>query len=505
MAISPLAASMIGGGGGAGDSSLMMAADPALAATLPELQLGQQITQTGTSAAPAYPGQALARALQAGLGAYIQKGALNDLAKAYASVPDAAASALEQGGQANNPAIAMLRSSNPMVRMMGLQMLQKTVPIQSEYQRSGPGQDVTVGPNKVYSNPNPQSPIGKAVADASQLQAGGNPQGAAAVASGVTKETSSPEGVQFPPSPIIPRMNGAGPTPAVAVPPPDPQASAAQMQDARDRLAAQMNAVGAGGSAAPGSASQAPPNTSAGPETMPQQIAAAKQTQAQAEKIGEETGGAVGKSAGDAIAQGGKPAQMALNELNTIQDSLSFGGRGVSSGPWADRVVKLKETLNGLGLDSSWVQNGLPESEVITKLNSQLASAASRQMTARPTQFEFKTWLQNNPGMLTSKEGTMALISIMKQNYQQDVGLGQVAHGITPATNWDGVVSDFYKTHPLISPFTGKPMVGALQDFAGRIDPKAVQMLREQPETAHQFDQHFGAPGLSQFILGGSQ
>jgi len=228
-----------------------------------------------------------------------------------------------------------------------------------------------------------------------------------------------------------------------------------------------------------------------------------QQQQESAKKIGENTGGAIGEGAAGAIKAGGQGAQQELNQLSTMQDALTFGGKGVNSGPWAQQVVSLKETLNGLGIDTSWVKNGLPESEVITKLNSQLASSATKALASRPSQFEFQTMLKNNPGLLNTKEGTMALISILKQSTLQDIGLGQMAHTVTPDTNWDSVVSNYYKSHPLVSPFTGKPMTGALQEFAGKIDPKAIQMLREKPESAHQFDQHFGIPGLSQYILSG--
>src|SRR6185312_11859413 len=133
MPISPLAAAMMTGNmTGSAPNNMMLAADPAMLTAMPQMQIGQGLMQEGASTAPAYPAQALARVIQGAIGGSLYKGGVSDLARAYADVPEQAAQALIQGGQIHNPAIAMLRSPNPMVRMLGLQMMQKTTPIQAE-------------------------------------------------------------------------------------------------------------------------------------------------------------------------------------------------------------------------------------------------------------------------------------------------------------------------------------------------------------------------------------
>jgi len=87
-----------------------------------------------------------------------------------------------------------------------------------------------------------------------------------------------------------------------------------------------------------------------------------------------------------------------------------------------------------------------------------LASASAKAMTGRPTQFEFSAWMKNNPGLLTSKAGTQALTNILKQTTQQDIDIGRLAQNKGNWEHWADTVDDYYKKHPLISPFTNKAM-----------------------------------------------
>src|SRR6185312_2118237 len=377
MPISPLAAAMMTGNmTGSAPNNMMLAADPAMLTAMPQMQIGQGLMQEGASTAPAYPAQALARVIQGAIGGSLYKGAVSDLGRAYSGVPHQLAEALA-ATQPNNPAIPFLNHPNPIVNMIGIQMAQKTVPIQAE--------GYSLGPNQVRGNAaggvDRGSPAQGFAAERAEA-AGAAPYKPAGttVVNGVERPISEAD---LAASPAIPRQTGIGATPSGAVPPPE-----------------EKPVIG---------------------KTLQYQ-----QQQESAKKIGENTGGAIGEGAAGAIKAGGQGAQQELNQLSTMQDALTFGGKGVNSGPWAQQVVSLKETLNGLGIDTSWVKNGLPESEVITKLNSQLASSATKALASRPSQFEFQTMLKNNPGLLNTKEGTMALISILKQSTLQDIGLGQM-------------------------------------------------------------------------------
>jgi hypothetical protein len=134
------------------------------------------------------------------------------------------------------------------------------------------------------------------------------------------------------------------------------------------------------------------------------------------------------------------------------------------------------EGFNGLfGIDVS----GLPESEVVQKIGFSLASLAVKEITARPTQMEVKMALENNPGLLLSKKGSLFMTDIMRQSAKQDMKLARLANDPKNRANWPEVVDKFYNDpkNELISPFTGKPMsvedVKTLQSQPGQQQPAA--------------------------------
>lgn len=441
MPVSPLAAAMLTGGGmGGGESALLM--DPALLQAQPELQLGQGMMQQGLSTAPAYPLQALARVVQAGLGANLYKGGLTDLARAYGGSSES----LEQIFPPDSPLGAALRSPNPMVRMIALQQAPKALLLNSERYSLEPGQEShaagSAAPTAVSGAP--QSPQGKLVSDAQRAAASGNAPAAQAIGSAITKETSTPEGVQYPPTNVIPRgTQGLGATPGVAVPPPETQPTA---------------------------------------QNMPAAIAAAKGAQEASTKLYGGASEALGKEIGGVIEAGGKEARVRINTINTIDDALSANeGKGIMTGPLADKILRTKEILDGMGIDTSWVKTGLPETEMISKMNAQLASASARAMTGRPTQFEFSAWMKNNPGLLTSKQGTHALLDILRQSSQQDVELGKLAQNKANWEHWGETVDKYYQEHPLISPFTNKPLAVSAPSRGGPQVPAPTQLPSHIP------------------------
>jgi hypothetical protein len=167
---------------------------------------------------------------------------------------------------------------------------------------------------------------------------------------------------------------------------------------------------------------------------------------------------AKGARVADAIKAGGQDARHTVNTLNTIEDALDHAGNNISTGPGAEFWMKAKQGIQNMFPDTPVA--GLPEAEVITKLNARLAAEAAKQMTARPSQLEFKTFMANNPGLLTSPTGTKILINVMRQMTQQDIGLGQKAMTATPNT-WGDTEDKFYQDNPIKSPFTGKPLAGA--------------------------------------------
>jgi hypothetical protein len=171
-----------------------------------------------------------------------------------------------------------------------------------------------------------------------------------------------------------------------------------------------------------------------------------------------DVGAAKGKRIGEVIEMGGAPARHMLNDLDLIESAIHSSGGNISTGPGAETFLKVKQVAANMfpGLEFK----GLTEAETIKKLNAQLASAAAKQMTQRPSQMEFKTFVANNPGLETSLRGTLTLVNILKQMATQDIGLSRHAMDDRNLAHWPEVEDQFYRQNPIVSPFTGKPLRG---------------------------------------------
>jgi hypothetical protein len=217
MAQTPLGAAILTANDPA--TSSLFGADPTIAAALPDYQLGSEMQQQGLNTSPAYAPQAWSRLAQAIAGTYLKSSALGDINKASANLPSHMADILEQT-QKGSPLIPMLRSDDPIVRMTGLRLMDKIIPIQAQLEKVGPNQDVTSGSQNMFKSSNPITPTAQAAKDAQNAAAQGNPQAVTAIERAVTKEVTNPEtGTNLPPTPLIPRQSGLGASPAAVIPP----------------------------------------------------------------------------------------------------------------------------------------------------------------------------------------------------------------------------------------------------------------------------------------------
>lgn len=156
----------------------------------------------------------------------------------------------------------------------------------------------------------------------------------------------------------------------------------------------------------------------------------------------------------DAIKGGGAPAREELNTLDTMADALDHAGDNISTGPGAEAWLKVKQFAKNAGFKVE----GLAETEVVSKLNAFLAGEATKLISSRPAQFEFQTYLKNNPGILTSVEGTKKLIDIMRQGTVQKIELSRLAMKQENPHGWQDVEDKFFKENAIKSPFTGKAL-----------------------------------------------
>ena len=170
----------------------------------------------------------------------------------------------------------------------------------------------------------------------------------------------------------------------------------------------------------------------------------------------EGAGTAIGKRIGEAVEAGGTGARHTVNVLGVMEDALRRGGDHIFSGPGSEMALKVKQAAANLGFDVK----GTTESETVSKLNAQLAAAAAKAMTARPSQLEFRAFMSNNPGLMTSTKGSLYLISVLRQATEQDIGLSREAMKKGNWDNWTEVEDRFYAKNSIKSPFSGKPLAG---------------------------------------------
>lgn len=224
MAIDALTAQLLTGGGAGGGGGIPLGVvDPALAAVTPEIQLGQQMVQQGVSTAPAYPGAALARALQGAIGASLQKSGYSDLANAYAnSLP-----ALQHIFPKGSPIGDALASGNPLAISLALKNVGPAMLVNTEKQKLGPNDVSVVGSNTTATGSPAQA--GATTAAETKAAAPYKPAGTTVVG-GVERPISEadlarhPVDAAAPPQvaparPSIPQITPS-PSPSAAVTPP---------------------------------------------------------------------------------------------------------------------------------------------------------------------------------------------------------------------------------------------------------------------------------------------
>lgn len=150
----------------------------------------------------------------------------------------------------------------------------------------------------------------------------------------------------------------------------------------------------------------------------------------------------------------GKAASQRLGTLNTLSNIIS-SDKNLTLGFGAETALKAKMALQQLGINVG----DLSGAEAIQKLNASLASEMTKALASRPTQFEFKTFLANNPGLLLDKAGNERLISLFSQLAKREADIGKLARKNQDNwQNWDQVVEryDAKKENQIIDPVTKK-------------------------------------------------
>jgi hypothetical protein len=154
----------------------------------------------------------------------------------------------------------------------------------------------------------------------------------------------------------------------------------------------------------------------------------------------------------DALIADGKMASKRLTTLNTISNIIS-SDKNMTLGFGADTSLKVKLALEQMGVNVG----DLSGPQAIQKLNAALASESTKAISPRPAQFEFKTFLGNNPGLSLDKAGNERVIGIFSQLAKRDIDLGRLARQNRDNWDrWDQVVENYDKSHPIKDPSSGK-------------------------------------------------
>lgn len=148
----------------------------------------------------------------------------------------------------------------------------------------------------------------------------------------------------------------------------------------------------------------------------------------------------------------GRNAQARLGTLNTITNIVN-SDKNLQLGFGSETTLKIKMALQQAGIDFG----DLSGAQLIQKLNGVLASESSKSFSTRPTQFEFKTFLANNPGLALDEKGNVRMLGILAQTAKREADLGKLARQNRDNwDNWDTVVEGYDKDHPVKDPTTGK-------------------------------------------------
>lgn len=455
--------------------------DPAMAGIMPQLQLAQALQQQGMSTAPAAPAQAWGRLAQTLAGVKVGNDAQNDLNALNSNATAAMGKIFPPGTVIGDG----LQSDSPLVRMHSMQAAAKAMVLNSVGETMGPEQ------RRVF--PGTPKAGGGVVAQgdpslAGATEAAKNPAlvgRAVATAAGelpykpIKRVIEGPNGPEMTERPAV----ELGPRPVQTIPvrPPVPRPAVAETGLAPG-AAKQQDRAPALPATAPG-AQAANFDDRFGAAGVRGEPVKTPEFQGRT-KMFEGADEALGKEIGEHITGGGKVAREKLNALDTIESAMrTEGGKGIVTGPHAESVLRLRETLDGMGIKTDWIKRGMPESEIITKMNAQLASASAKAMTGRPTQFEFASWQKNNPGLSTSKEGSLALIDVLRQQAKNDIDLGKLAQDKKNWENWPGTVDKFYEGHGLTNPLTGKPMRDEIAAARGAAPGAPAKPSGPQPGT----------------------
>jgi hypothetical protein len=216
--------------------------------------------------------------------------------------------------------------------------------------------------------------------------------------------------------------------------------------------------------------------------------------QAGEKKAAEEREGVIGKTVGDNQSdyiKGFKPSREAIANIDSMQEALK-SLPNPAAGPLSHYYSGIARTIKELtGVEVP----GTTEGQIIEKGGTMLAIHTAKELTSRPTQFDFKATMEKaNPNLFQTKEGIGYLLNIQRQQHFQNVELSRLAES-TPSKDWPKARDQYYKEHPLVSPLTGKEWT---RDVASE---DAHGIAQSGTTSAYQIGQQAKNPNTGQTMI----
>lgn len=397
MATSPMLAGLLGGNN---EVSSLALGDPALAAALPDIQLGQSMQQQGLSTAPAYPMQAFGRLAQALAGGFVQRQATSALAEALGGQAEHMSAILKKV-QPNNPLIPML--DDPMTRAWALQNMSKMVLAQQEV-HGGPATNVyttsgNLGNPNAFTSPVPIAKQPAFEGAIKEEEARGGERGKLGIPAGVpsTPETfseaaSKRKGAETTAEKTAEAQVKFGPTIPNQAPP------------------AEAKGPGFSEPLPSGHGTQIPPLNQQSP--LPQSPAEMDQ------KLKEWT---ETRTKWQADVQ---PTQLALQRLSTIQDAY----KSIQSGSWTTDLANMRARLNGVGIHIA--DNVLPNPNAV-------------QLSLHENYAETMDWLKAHTNKFTQMEFKITSENKQHPNLMPEANLQMIAEDAATLRQHQDVVRDW--------------------------------------------------------------
>lgn len=190
-----------------------------------------------------------------------------------------------------------------------------------------------------------------------------------------------------------------------------------------------------------------------------------------------------------ALWKAGDGAPEILNSLDVIESAVR--NPNVMTGLGGDALLSAQKGMQSIGrlFGIEYSPDSIKDGESIAKESRQLvAKMAKSAVGARVTNFEFDQFLKANPGLETSPEGNLKLISIMRQKAQRDMALAEIAD------EHDGThrelqrkIRDYDKAHPLLNPDDGKQLRSDSVLSAGGGQQQGGQAPQQQQQSQQQY------------------